>query len=129
VPEITLGVYPPVAVALLAQVTGYRYAAEMILTGQVFDADTASRIGLVNHIYPAGLFRNHVSDYMEKFTRLSAFSLGQTRRALRNASWNSFEEALAAREAAYLEELMKGSDPAEGLAAFMQKRPPQWLDR
>jgi enoyl-CoA hydratase/carnithine racemase len=129
VPEITLGVYPPVAVALLAQVTGYHYAAEMILTGHVIDAETASETGLVNHVYPAGIFRDQVSDYMEKFTRLSAFSLGQTRRALRNASWNSFEEALTASEASYLEELMRGSDPAEGLAAFMRKRPPQWLDR
>ncbi len=129
VPEITLGVYPPVAVALLAQVTGYRYAAEMILTGHVIDANTASKIGLVNHVYSARLFRNHVSDYLEKFTRLSAYSLRQTRRALRNASWGTLEASLTASEATYLEELMHGNDPSEGLTAFMLKRPPQWLDR
>ena len=129
VPEITLGVYPPVAVALLTQVIGYRYAAEMILTGQVIGAKVASDIGLVNHVYPASQFRNHVSDYMEKFTRLSAYSLGQTRRALRDASWSTFEAALKASETSYLDELMKGSDPVEGLTAFMEKRQPQWLDR
>ena len=40
-----------------------------------------------------------------------------------------FEGALAAAEATYLKDLMTGTDPVEGLAAFMEKRKPQWQDK
>lgn len=128
VPEIKLGVYPPVAVALLTQMTGYRRAAELILTGRVLDASEALEIGLVSRVFPAAQFRNQVTNYLGELTKLSAFSLGNTRRAMRRSSLASFEEALTTSETMYLRELMMGSDPAEGLAAFMEKRSPKWQD-
>lgn len=129
VPKISLGVYPPVAVALLTEVIGYRHAAELILTGRTIDAETALRLGTINHVYPVTQFRDSVTSYMTKLTRSSAFSLGATRRALRTASLPHFEHALKTSESMYLKELMTGADPAEGLEALMQKRVPNWKDR
>lgn len=129
VPEITLGVYPPVAVAILGRMIGSHRAAELILTGRVLDAAEAEAIGLLNHVYPSRLFREQVRAFVGQLTRLSAFSLRHTRRALRRASLAGFEEALATAESIYLRDLMSGSDPDEGLAAFMEKRPPRWRHR
>lgn len=129
VPEITLGVYPPVAVAHLARIIGYHRAAELILTGRVLNAAEAHAIGMVNHVYPSRDFRRAVDDFMTQLTRLSAFSLRQTRRALRQTALLGFDEALAKAESIYLRDLMSGSDPAEGLDAFVEKRSPIWRDR
>ncbi len=129
VPEITLGVYPPVAVALLTQFIGYRRSAELILTGRVIGASEALETGLVNHVFAASDFRDQITQYMTQLTQLSAFSLGNTRRALRMASLSTFEKALTTSERLYLGELMTGKDPVEGLSAFMQKRQPKWQDQ
>lgn len=129
VPEITLGVYPPVAVAYLSRVVGFHRAAELILTGRVLNADEALGMGLINHVYPVAEFRSEVTAFMGQLTRLSAFSLRNTRRALRQASLLSFDESLATAESIYLRDLMTGSDPTEGLDAFVEKRQPVWKDR
>jgi len=129
VPEITLGVYPPVAVAHLARMVGFHRAAELILTGRVLNASDALAMGLVNHVYPSATFRSEVDAFMAQLTRLSAFSLRHTRRALRTASLQSFEESLATAESIYLRDLMTGNDPSEGLDAFIEKRQPRWKDR
>lgn len=129
VPEITLGVFPPVAASYLSRLIGFHRAAELVLTGRMLTADEALGMGLVNHVYPAHQFRGCVDEFMERLTNLSAFSLRVTRRALRRASLGSFEESLAAAESIYLRDLMSGSDPTEGLDAFTQKRVPKWHDR
>jgi len=129
VPEITLGVYPPPAIAHLAQIVGVKKAAELIYTGTVIDAAEALRIGLVNHVYPADGFAGEVDAYLQRFTRLSAFALGQTKKAFREAVMADFDRALDVVESIYLKELMSGDDPTEGLTAFIEKRKPVWTHR
>lgn len=129
VPEITLGVYPPVAVALLGRVIGVHRAAELILTGRVLDAREAVAMGLVNQVYPAAGFRDDVGAFVRTLTRLSSFSLRHARRALRRVALAGFEDALATAESIYMRDLMSGHDPDEGLLAFMEKRSPQWRHR
>ncbi len=129
VPEITLGVFPPVAAAYLARIIGFHRAAELILTGRILTAIEAREIGLVNHVYPPDEFRKRTDAFMGQLTKHSAFSLRVTRRALRRASLATFEESLGIAESIYLRDLMSGSDPAEGLTAFSDKRQPRWEDR
>src|SRR5436853_5554785 len=52
-PEIKLGVFPPVAAILLPRIIGERKARELILTGELIDADEALRLGLVNYVVPS----------------------------------------------------------------------------
>src|SRR5207253_2141373 len=49
-PEIKLGVFPPVAAILLPRIIGDKKAREMILLGEMIDADEALRLGLVNRV-------------------------------------------------------------------------------
>lgn len=126
VPEITLGVFPPVAVAHLAHIVGINKAAELIFTGATIDAHEALRIGLANHVFPAAQFRDEVNRFLGRLTRLSAFSLRQTKQAFKRAMASDFTRALEKAEVVYLHELMAGSDPTEGLVAFIEKRNPVW---
>ncbi|MBI5867608.1 MAG: enoyl-CoA hydratase/isomerase family protein [candidate division Zixibacteria bacterium] len=129
VPEIKLGVFPPLAVAHLMQFVGSKKAAELIYTGAVMNAVEAQRIGLVNHVYPVAEFAAAVEQFIGQFKSLSAFSLGQAKRAFQRVVMKDFELALDEAEAIYLKDLMNGHDANEGLAAFMEKRKPAWKDQ
>ncbi len=129
VPEITLGVFPPLAVAHLSRIVGANKAAEMIYTGAVIDAKEAHRIGLANHVYPADDFAASVDKFVDQFTRLSAFSLRQAKRAFQSVVSPNFERELDAAERIYVKDLMEGHDATEGLTAFMEKRKPEWTDK
>lgn len=128
VPEITLGVFPPVAVARLHHLIGVNRAAELILTGRTISAEEAQAIGLVNQVYAAAQFDRQVEDHLAQYRRLSAYSLRQTKMALRRVATSDFESAVSQAIALYREQLIEGHDPHEGIEAFIERRPPQWSD-
>ena len=129
VPEIKLGVFPPLAMAHLAQMVGIKKAAELMFTGDALSADEASRAGVVNHVYPAAEFAASTEAFLKKLSVLSAFSLRKTKEAYRRVVMADFERALSVSETIYLKELMDGHDPMEGLTAFTEKRRPEWKDQ
>ena len=129
VPEITLGVFPPLAIAHLSKLIGAHRAAELIFMGTVLNSEEALRIGLVNHCYPAEQFQASVDAFVQRFQNLSSFSLRTAKRAFRRAVFADFEPSLTVAETIYLRDLMTGHDPMEGLTAFMEKRKPVWTDR
>ncbi len=128
-PEIKIGVFPPVAAVLLPRIIGERRARELILTGELIDAQEALRLGLVSHLVPAEQLEQKTQEILARLREMSASSLEATRRALDMARGRSFEEALSAIEKLYLNDLMKTDDAREGVNAFMEKRKPAWRNR
>ncbi len=128
-PEIKLGVFPPVAAVLLPRIIGERRARELILTGDLIDADEALRLGLVNYVVPSEKLEEKAQEILSKLRELSAAALGMTRMALDIGGQIGFESALTNVENLYLHELMKTEDAEEGVRAFMEKRKPQWRNR
>ena len=130
VPEIKLGVFPPVATILLPMMIGERRARELILTGEIIDAVEAGRLGLCSHIVPGAHLESKLLEITAKLRELSGTSLEFTRRAMDlGRSGRTFDEALAEQENIYLHELMKTADANEGIKAFMEKRKPVWRHR
>ena len=128
-PEIRLGVYPPLAVAHFARLVGTRRATQMILTGDPVSGEEAARIGLVTDSVPMEELGQRVDGLATTLLRLSRSSLAETRAALRTAWGRDREEVLAEVEDHYLGSLMKTADAREGLEAFLEKRPPVWSHR
>lgn len=128
-PEIKLGVFPPVAAVLLPRIIGEKRARELILTGDLIDADEALRLGLVNYVAPPDKLEEKTQEILAKLRELSAAALGMTRMALDIGGQSGFESALTNVENLYLHELMKTEDAEEGVRAFMEKRKPQWRNR
>ena len=128
-PEIKLGVFPPVAAILLPRIIGERKARELILTGELIDANEALRLGLVNYVVPSTELETMTETLLRKLRELSASALSMTRTALDLANLGGFESALTNVENLYLHELMKTEDADEGVRAFMGKRKPQWKNR
>jgi cyclohexa-1,5-dienecarbonyl-CoA hydratase len=128
-PEIKLGVFPPVAAVILPRVIGEKKAREMVLLGEIVDADEALRLGLVNYVVTSSELRQQTDAVLSKLTELSAGSLQFTRTALDMGRNGDFESALTEVENLYLNELMKTEDATEGVKSFMEKRKPEWRNK
>jgi cyclohexa-1,5-dienecarbonyl-CoA hydratase len=128
-PEIKLGVFPPVACLLLPLIIGDKRARELILTGDLIDANEAARLGLVNHVVPSEQLQQKTEELLARLRELSGTSLEATRRALDLGRGRSLADALSEVENIYLHELMKTEDANEGVRAFMEKRKPVWRNR
>jgi len=121
-PEIKLGCFPPVASLVLPSVVGAHRAAELMLVGEPIDARRAEAIGLVNMV--ASSLDEEADEFVAGFARHSGAAL-----ALARPGRPGFLDDLARVEAVYLEKLMATRDAAEGIAAWSEKREPDWQDR
>jgi len=128
-PEIKLGQFPPVAVILLPWLIGYRKAAELILTGASIGAREAQSLGLVNRVVPAPQLSQCLDGLLGELTSQSRSTLRLTKRILSRLSGLDFDRALDESERFFLSTLAPTDDAKEGVASFLQKRPPQWRHR
>jgi cyclohexa-1,5-dienecarbonyl-CoA hydratase len=123
-PEISLGVFPPVAAYQLSRQMNPRKGLELLLTG-----DSVEPNAIANAVFPAAEFDQRANEWLQKIYRQSASSLRMAKRAFRLAQNADFDERLVKVERLYLEELMNTHDAHEGLVAFIEKRPPSWSGR
>ena len=128
-PEILVGCYPPVAMARFAPLIGYHRAAEMILTGGRLSARDAQASGLVNRVFSAAEWDGGVVALRDELLGKSGSVLRLTIRGLREIALAGFDQALRRSEEIYCGELLETADVAEGVEAFLAKRPPVWQHR
>jgi cyclohexa-1,5-dienecarbonyl-CoA hydratase len=124
-PEISLGVFAPVASILLPERVGRAHAEDLLLSGRTLEGEAALRIGLVD-----GLAEDPMAEALEyvrdRILVHSASSLRFAVRAAREGLIDRFNQEIARLEHQYLDTLMKTRDADEGLHAFLEKRKPVW---
>lgn len=125
-PEIQLGVFPPFAAAVLPRLIGRGAALDLCLTGRTLSAEDGRALGIVQHVFGPTNFETHAEEYARAMARLSAPVLRLTKRAIDDGLDESLDGAVEAAERLYLDDLMRLDDAHEGLAAFLEKRPPVW---
>ena len=128
-PEISLGCYPPIAVAYLPGAIGFHKASEMILLGEHVTAAEAERLGIVNKVVPRASLTDAVDACVDKLLTKSSTVLALAKRALREGTGHHFEQALDRAHELYVRELTKTEDTVEGMNAFLEKRAPTWKNR
>ncbi len=121
--EVRIGVAPAIiSVPILRRVPASRIAAAM-LTGEAFDADTARQMGLVTHV--SGDVVSTVDDLCDGILQGAPTAVAATKRLLHTIG--SMERAAAFDAMATLSnDMFNGADAAEGMAAFAEKRRPNW---
>jgi cyclohexa-1,5-dienecarbonyl-CoA hydratase len=127
-PEITLGVFAPVASFILRERMGRGGAEDLLLSGRSIDAGEALRLGLVDEIHddPAAAAMAYARTHL---VPKSSSSLRRAVRASRLGFARRFSDEIAQLESMYLHDLMRTGDAVEGLQAFLEKRPPSWKNR
>jgi cyclohexa-1,5-dienecarbonyl-CoA hydratase len=126
-PEIQLGVFPPAAAALLPLRIGAGSAASLVLTGAGVSGAEAAAIGLVARSAGAGQLETVLAEWLTPdFLPRSPSALRYAALAVRRPLVRALEQDLPVLEQLYLEDLMSESDAAEGIQAFLEKRPPRW---
>ncbi|HIQ30258.1 MAG TPA: enoyl-CoA hydratase/isomerase family protein [Candidatus Caldiarchaeum subterraneum] len=128
-PEIKVGVYPPIAAALLPRLVGLRQAARIILTGGMLEAWEAYRIGLVNEVAKPEELEGRLEKLLNQLTNNSGAVMLYGKKALLEGLELPLKKALAKASEIYLKELMQTEDAVEGLRAFLDKRRPQWRNK
>ena len=127
-PEILLGVFAPAASCLLPERIGRAAAEELLLSGRSIDGGEAHRLGLVNAVAadPEAAALAWFDAYAAKH---SGAALRFAAAAARVDMVARVRSKLSAVEEIYLTGLMSTADAAEGLNAFIEKRPARWEDR
>lgn len=129
-PEITLGVFPPPASVLLPLRVGASRATAAILTGDPQSAAIWKDNGLLVALVPSDRLEDEVGEWHRRYlSPRSAAALRHAAAASRLHLGQAVESLLPHAERLYLDQLMKTRDAAEGIQAFLEKRPPKWEDR
>lgn len=127
-PEIKVGVYPVLGVALFEAIMGPKASNELLLTGRPFSAGEASAVGLVNRVAPDGDFDQELATFLKPLLANSGVVMSVTKKAILASAGKEPQHALHAAEDIYLNELMRTEDANEGLQAFLEKRRPIWKE-
>jgi enoyl-CoA hydratase len=127
-PEVTLGLLPGYGgTQRLPRLIGHVAALELILSGDLIDAERALALGLLNRVVDGDLVQAGAA-FAARMTRHSKVTIRLARDAVRLAGDVSLEEGLLA-EAALSTQAYQSEDAAEGIGAFLGKRQPSFKDR
>ncbi len=126
-PEVSVGVIPGGGgTQLLARRLGTARAADLIFTARRLDAGEAARLGLTDRQVPgAGTARDAALELAERIARNSPVGLRNAKRALRIGTDLPLAAGLEVEDAAWRATAFS-ADRAEGVRAFVEKRPPNW---
>jgi enoyl-CoA hydratase/carnithine racemase len=125
-PEVTVGLVPGGGgTQLLARRVGYSRAADLIFTGRRLTADEAAAFGLVDRLVAAGGARGAALELAATIAGNSPVGVRAAKRALRLGLGTDLGAGLDIEDAAWRTVAFSG-DRREGIAAFNEKRPPDW---
>jgi enoyl-CoA hydratase/carnithine racemase len=133
-PEVSLGVLPGTGgTQRLVRIVGKSKAIELMATGELFAFERGLELGLVTQLYETEsveAFQSNVIEYARQFTEpgKAALAVGRIKRAVQTGSEIPFESALAL-ERELQQQLFQSEDAREGLAAYVEKRKPQFKGR
>jgi cyclohexa-1,5-dienecarbonyl-CoA hydratase len=128
-PEITIGVFPPLASTILPYLVGPKTALEIILTGEPVSAERALELGMVNRLVPEVQLEKTVEDFVARISAHSAPVLSMAKKAVLGGMGLSIKDGLKQSMDIFLNQLYRLEDSQEGLRALVEKRKPNWKNR
>ncbi len=124
--ESRLGLLPAVISPYVVEAIGARQARRWFATAEIFDAAEALRIGLLHQVVDAAALDAAVQRQVDLLLRAGPIAAASAKALVRNVGAASGPVALDAANAALIARLRVSAEGQEGIAAFLEKRPPRW---
>ncbi|PJK31231.1 enoyl-CoA hydratase [Minwuia thermotolerans] len=128
-PGVNIGLFCHTPMVALSRNVSRKHAMEMLLTGEMMDADDAVRFGLINRAVPAGKLDEAVMEMAGKIASKSSYTLKVGKRAFYDQLEQPDLKSAYDHASITMVENMAARDAAEGIQAFIDKRQPKWEDR
>jgi len=126
-PGVHIGLFCSTPMVALSRKVAAKHAMEMLLTGDPCHAARAAEIGLINRAVPADELTEAVMEIARRIASKSTATVAFGKPAFYRQAEKPLVEAYE-YAAAVMVDNMLANDAAEGIAAFIEKRPPQWTD-
>ena len=127
-PGVHIGLFCSTPMVALSRNVGRKHAMEMLITGDTISADDAYRIGLVNRVVEPGTARQHALRLAQKISAKSPAVIKLGKEAFYRQLEMGIADAYAYATEVMVQNMM-ARDAAEGISAFLEKRPPNWHNR
>jgi enoyl-CoA hydratase/carnithine racemase len=124
-PGVNIGLFCSTPMVALSRNVGRKAAMRMLLTGDLIDADTAIRFGLINEVAPAAELASRTSALAAKLAGKSSLTLAIGKEAFYRQAELPLADAYAYAAEVMVTNLTK-RDAQEGIGAFIEKRTPVW---
>ena len=127
-PEINVGLWPMMIMAVIFRNVGRKRGLELVLSGDKISATEAASMGLLNRAVPAAKLEEETAALCAKLASKSPKIVELGLGGFHATEDLPLGPALAELQGRFLE-VLSTEDAREGLMAFLQKRPPQWTGR
>ena len=130
-PEVKLGVLPGTGgTQRLARWVGKSTALEWMLAGDTRSFEDAQAAGIINHVWESDGFHERVTEYAQSFAppHTASKAVGLIKRSVQSGVEVGFHEGLAL-ERELQQQLFQSADAREGIASYVEKRPPNFQGR
>lgn len=124
--ETRLGLIPSTISPYVLRAIGPRAASRWFLTAETFDAAEAWRIGLIHDLCEPDALDVHINDLLGKLLLASPAALTESKRLIREVPHYAIDTPLLEETASRLAALRASPEGQEGIAAFLEKRSPDW---
>ncbi|MCZ6604491.1 MAG: enoyl-CoA hydratase/isomerase family protein [Alphaproteobacteria bacterium] len=126
--ETRLGLIPGVISPFVIAALGPRQSRRYALTGELFGAQAALDIGLVHEIVAEDALDGRIAEIADNIRKGGPQAVAGSKALMRRVAWRPVDDALMSETAELIADVRAGAEAAEGIAAFLEKRRPNWLD-